>query len=123
MSAEAQNLGLDQGIVDADQGIYTSLMAQQLANTGMIPGLGMQEAMLPALMGEAALSGQGPLARSVSPYTSTGTLPQGQTIFQNTPYTPPAQGERRDWLDIISDIPGYISKGQDAYGKIKGILS
>lgn len=123
MSAEAQNLGLDQGIVDADQGIYTSLMAQQLANTGMIPGLGMQEAMLPALMGEAALSGQGPLARSVSPYTSTGTLPQGQTIFQNTPYTPPAQGERRDWLDIISDIPGYISKGQDAYGKIKGIFS
>jgi hypothetical protein len=123
MTAEAQNLGLDQGIVDNDQGIYSSLMAQQLANTGMIPGLGMQEAMLPALMGEAALSGQGPLARSVSPYTSTGTLPQGQTIFQNTPYTPPAQGQRRDFLDILSDIPGYISKGQDAYGKIKGIFS
>ena len=122
MTAEAQNLGLDQGIVDNDQGIYSSLMAQQLANTGMIPGLGMQEAMLPALMGEAALSGQGPLARSVSPYTSTGTLPQGQTIFQNTPYTPPAQGQRRDFLDILSDVPGYIDKGQQAWGKIKGIM-
>jgi hypothetical protein len=123
LQSRAENLGLDQSMVDSDQAFFSSMLSQQLANTGMIPGLGMQEAMLPALMGEAALSGQGPLARSVSPYTSTGTLPQGQTVFQNTPYTPPAEGGRRDWLDILSDIPSYINKGQEAYGKIKGIFS
>jgi hypothetical protein len=123
LQARAENLGLDQSMVDSDQAFFSSMLSQQLANTGMIPGLGMQEAMLPALMGEAALSGQGPLARSVSPYTSTGTLPQGQTVFQNTPYTPPAQGQRRDWLDILSDIPSYINKGQEAYGKIQGIFN
>lgn len=122
LQARAENLGLDQSMVDSDQSFFSSILSQQLANTGMIPGLGMQEAMLPALMGEAALSGQGPLARSVSPYTSTGTLPQGQTVFQNTPYTPPAEGGRRDFLDILSDVPGYIEKGKEAYGKIKGIL-
>lgn len=123
LQARAENLGLDQSMVDSDQAFFSSMLSQQLANTGMIPGLGMQEAMLPALMGEAALSSQGPLARSVSPYTSTGTLPQGQTVFQNTPYTPPPSGGRRDFLDILSDIPSYISKGQEAYGKIKGIFS
>ena len=124
MTAEAQNLGLDQGIVDADQGLYSDLMAQQLSNTGMIPGLGMQEAMLPALMGEAALSAQGPLARSVSPYTSTGTLPQGQTIFQNTPYTPPASGGgKKNWIDYLADAPGYINKGKEVLGGLRGIFS
>ena len=124
LQSRAENLGLDQSIVDSDQSFFSSMMAQQLANTGMIPGLGMQEAMLPALMGEAALSPQGPLARSVSPYTSTGTLPQGQTVFQSTPYSPAPTAEgRRDWLDILADIPSYIQKGQDAYGKIKGIFS
>jgi len=123
MTAEAQNLGLDQGIVDTDQGLYSDLMAQQLSNTGMIPGLGMQEAMLPALMGEAALSAQGPLARSVSPYTATGTLPQGQTIFQNTPYTPPASGGKKNWVDYLADAPGYINKGKEVLGGLRGIFS
>ena len=123
LQSRAENLGLDQSMVDSDQAFFSSMLSQQLANTGMIPGLGMQEAMLPALMGEAALSGQGPLARSVSPYTSTGTLPQGQTVFQNTPYIPPSEGQRRDWLDILSDIPSYINKGQEAYGKIQGIFN
>lgn len=124
LQARAENLGLDQSIVDSDQGFFSSMMAQQLANTGMIPGLGMQEAMLPAMMGEAALAPQGPMARVISPYTSTGTLPQGQTVFQSAPYSPaPIAEGRRDWLDILSDVPGYIQKGQDAYGKIKGIFS
>lgn len=122
MTAEAQNLGLDQGIVDTDQSLYSTLMSQQLANTGMIPGLGMQEAMLPALMGEAALSAQGPLARSVSPYTATGTLPQGQTVFQNTPYSPPTSGGK-NWIDHLADAPGYINKGKQVLGGLRGIFS
>jgi len=101
-----------------------SLMAQQLSNTGMIPGLGMQEAMLPALMGEAALSAQGPLARSVSPYTSTGTLPQGQTVFQSSQYTPAVSGTTgsKNWIDYLADAPKYIQKGKDILGGINDIF-
>ena len=123
LTSQAQNLGLDQGMVDSDQSIYNTVMSQQLANTGMIPGLGMQEAMLPALYGEAALASQGPLARAVSPYTATGTLPQGQTIFQSTPYSPAPAGNSRNWIDHIANLPGYIQKGRDVIGGIQDIFS
>ena len=123
LSARAQNLGLDQGMVDADQSIYNMIMNQQLSNTGMIPGLGMQSAMLPALYGEAALAGQGPMARAISPYTSTGTLPQGQTIFQNNPYTPAPEGPKKNWIDYLAQAPEYISKGKQVLGGIRDIFS
>jgi len=122
LTSQAQNLGLDQGMVDADSSIYNTIMSQQLANTGMIPGLGMQEAMLPALYGEAALASQGPLARAVSPYTATGTLPQGQTIFQSTPYSPAPAGNSKNWIDHIANLPGYIQKGRDVIGGIQDIF-
>lgn len=122
LSARAQNLGLDQGMVDADQSIYNMIMNQQLSNTGMIPGMGMQTAMLPALYGEAALASQGPMARAVSPYTSTGTLPQGQTIFQNTPFTPAPEGPKKNWIDYLAQAPEYISKGKEVLGGIRDIF-
>ena len=123
LSARAQNLGLDQGMVDADQSIYNMIMNQQLSNTGMIPGMGMQTAMLPALYGEAALASQGPMARAVSPYTSTGTLPQGQTIFQNNPYTAAPEGPKKNWIDYLAQAPEYISKGKQVLGGIRDIFS
>ena len=98
-------------------------MGQQLANTGLIPGLGMQEAMLPSLTAEAGLAPQGVLARNVSPFTSTGTLPAGNANFNSTPYTPAPMPEETDWLEKISKIPDAIDKGKDAYGKIKDIFN
>ena len=123
LTARAQNLGLDQGMVDSDQSLYNMIMNQQLSNTGMIPGMGMQSAMLPALFGEAGLASQGPLARSVSPYTSTGTLPQGQTVFQDTPYTPAPEGPKKNWIDYLAQAPEYINKGRQVLGGIRDIFS
>jgi len=124
LRAEAENLGLDQSIVDSDESLYTALMAQKLSNTDLIPGLGLQEATLPALAGEAGLAGLGSLARNVSAYTSTGTLPAGQTAFDDNAYVPAttAPTKSKNFLDILSDIPGYVDKGRNAYNKIKGIL-
>lgn len=122
LNAQAQNLGIDQGMIDADQGIYSGVMAQQLANTGMIPGLGLQEATLPGLYAEAGLAPQGAIARNVSPFTATGALPAGNSNFTSTPYTPAPIPEGGDFLDTLAKIPGAIEKGQDAFGKIKGIF-
>ena len=123
IAAAAQNLGIDQGMIDSDQSLYNSVMGQQLANTGMIPGLGMQEAMLPSLTAEAGLAPQGVLAKNVSPFTSTGTLPAGNANFNSQPYTPAPMPQETDWLEKISKIPDAIDKGKDAYGKIKDIFS
>ena len=122
LAAQAQNLGVDQGMIDSDQSLHASILNQQLANTGMIPGLGLQEAMLPSIVGEAGLSAQGPLARNASPFTSTGSIPAGQTRFSDNPYTPAPLPEGNSFLKTLSKIPDAIGKGKDAYGDIKEIF-
>jgi len=118
--AQAENLGLDQGMIDADKSLYNSIMGQQLSNVGMIPSMGLQKAMLPSLFGEAALAPQGPLASKVSPYTSTGTLPAGNTNYTAQPYIPPS--DDGNIFDTIGKIPGYIDKGKKVMGALGGLF-
>ena len=113
LGARAENIGIQQGLLE-------SIMGQQLSNTNMIPGLGMQGAGLSALMGEAGLSGDGPLARNVSSYTSTGTLPQGQTVFNPTPYTP---APSMNMFDHLARAPEYARGVKSVAGSLGKLFS
>lgn len=119
-AAAAENLGLDQGLVDADQQLYNTIMSQQLSNVGLIPSMGLQSAALPSMFGEAGLAGQGAIARTVSPYTQTGTVPAGNTVFNAQPYVPPSSGG--NIFDTIGKIPGYIDKGKKLFSGISNIF-
>lgn len=119
-AAKAENLGLDQGMVDTDRDLYNTVMGQQLSNVGMIPSMGLQSAALPSMFGEAALAGQGALARAASPYTSTGSVPAGNSMFNAQPYTPPPKSG--NIFDTIGKIPGYIEKGKNIFEGVKGIF-
>jgi hypothetical protein len=93
-------------------------MNMRLGNTGMIPGLGMQSAMLPSLYGEAALAPYGPFSRNVSPYTSTGSLPAGQSVFTPNRYTPepiPKSGGI-DWLNVAKQAPEIFKEIKGVFG-------
>lgn len=115
--AMAENLGMDQSMIDADQQLYSDLLSQKLANVGMIPSMGMQKAMLPSMYGEAALAGQGSLASKVAPFTSMGASPSTPQAVTANQYIPPASNSNK-----IFDTMAAIPKVMETVGKAKDIF-
>jgi hypothetical protein len=122
LAAAAENLGMDQSMLDADRELFTSLMNQQLSNTGLLPSLVQQEASLPGVYAEAALAPENALNSAVSPYTATGTLPSSKTAYNSAPYVPATQNEK-NILDHMAALPGYVKTGKQIYGGVKDIFN
>lgn len=124
LTAEGQNYGIDQTMLDADQDLFTSVMNQQLANQGMITSGAQQAAFLPSMMSEAAFAPTTALNRQVSPYTSTGTLPSHQMAISSAPYQPATTGTsgKKNWVDHLASAGDYYNKGMDIFNDIKGLM-
>ena len=124
LTAEGQNYGIDQTMLDADQDLFTSVMNQQLANQGMITSGAQQAAFLPSMMAEAAFAPTTALNRQVSPYTSTGRLPSHQMAISSAPYQPATSGTsgKKNWVDHLASAGDYYNKGMDIFNDIKGLM-
>lgn len=116
LDAQATNLGIDQSILDNSQQMENTIRNARLKNLGLIPALGQQSALLPALFGEAAFGATQPFKREVNPYTSAGELASGQTRFNESPFVPepiPTSGGGIDWFKVLRNAPEIINKVQN----------
>jgi hypothetical protein len=119
LGAEAENLGLDQGIVESRAGLETDLLNTRLQNSGLLPSLLTQESLLPSIIAEAGINPTNPIANAASGYTQTASIPAGQTTFNNQPYVPQ---DDPSFLDLISNAPEIYKQGKNVYNEIKDIL-
>lgn len=120
LDAAAMNLGIDESQIKNREALADEIMNRRLSNVDAISGLASNKALLPGLFGEAALAPMGAFERKVSPFTATGNLSPGQTIFNQTPYVPSTSGGGEgggiDWL-------GTLQKAPDILNAAKGIFS
>lgn len=115
LDAEATNLGIDQSILENQQQVENFIRNARLKNLGLIPAIGQQEAMLPALFGDAAFAATQPFKREVNPFTSAGELASGQTRFNDSPFVPESAPKSIDWFTVLANAPEIIKKGREVF--------
>jgi len=117
--AEAENLGLDQGIIEGRAGLETDLINTRLQNAGLLPSLLTQESLLPSIIAEAGINPVNPITNATSGYTQTGSLPAGQATFNKQPYVPQ---DSPSFLDTAAKLPEMYEKGKNIYNDIRDML-
>ena len=115
LDAQATNLGIDQSILENQQQMENFVRNARLKNLGLIPAIGQQEAMLPALFGDAAFAATQPFKKEVNPFTSAGELASGQTRFTSSPFVAEPSPSSIDWFKVIANAPEILKKGKEVF--------
>ena len=119
LAAAGTNIGVDQGMIDADKALENEIINNRLSNLGLIPYVGQMAAQLPALQLEAALAPINPLLQYSAPFSSIGTLPAPTEDFQPAPAADTSPSTF-DYFKMAPDILNLADDGYSAYKRLIG---